>query len=258
MHLPDFPAGSLPMKLIWVEAGSFTMGAPAEDSPYPQLEWPAHSVTLTRGFYLGIHEVTQAQWKAVLGENPARNGGVGNDYPVYNVSWSDCQRFVRRIGEMTGQTFRLPTEAEWEYACRAGTSTRFSFGDGPSFEDEYRYYEEPSQFLWWFGNNEPDGVKPAGLKRANPWGFFDMHGNLYEWCSDWWEEPYPRLSCTDPQGPSFGTRHVVKGGHWYGSILHCRSAFRFSEEEAERRGGLYFGLRVVMDRPTRLADWELY
>ena len=259
INLPDMPPSVKPLEMIRIDSGDFLMGASEDEVYYPGLEWPSHSVRISNDFYIGKYEVTQAQWAAVMGENPAKDYGVGDDYPVYYASWDDCLAFTERLTQMFSENFRLPTEAEWEYACRAGTETRFSFGDGPEFDDFYHYYEEPARFMWWFGNNDPNGVKPVGLKAPNPWGLFDMHGNLYEWCSDWWQNPYPREMQIDPQGPESGELHVVKGGHWYGSILHCRSAFRFYEREAEERGGVFFGFRVVMDLPeTSLNDWELY
>lgn len=256
--LPGLPADARPLELIRVRAGSFVMGATSNDPGYySQLEWPSHPVTLTYDYFLGKCEITQAQWRAVMGSIPKRITDGGDDYPIYYVSWKDCQDFARRLSDWGLGLFRLPTEAEWEYACRAGTTTRFSFGDCPEVVESYSYYEEPSRFVWWFGNNTPSGAKPVGLKLPNPWGFFDMHGNVYEWCSDWWENPYPREPQIDPHGPSSGTVHVSKGGHWYGSILHCRSAFRFFEQEAEQIGGIFWGLRIVKEIPDSLVpDWE--
>ncbi len=259
IDLPGIPDGAKPLQMLFIPAGSFMMGSDAADPGYyAQWEWPLHSVTLHRGFYLSVYEITQAQWMAVMGNHPEYDVGAGNDYPVYSVSWDDCQRFVARCNQLGLGIFRLPTEAEWEYACRAGTETRYSFGDGPEFQNEYLFYEEPSRYLWWFGNNEPFGVKPVGRKLPNPWGLYDMHGNLYEWCSDWWENPYLRIPLEDPIGPPSGTAHVFKGGHWYGSIFHCRSAFRMVELDAEKRGGRFWGFRVVKEIPnSSIMDWEI-
>jgi formylglycine-generating enzyme required for sulfatase activity len=197
--VPASPAltstNSIGLILIRVEPGTFTMGRPGgykTEIPF--------TVTLTRPYFLGMTEVTQAQWAAVMAANPS--SVRGDALPVDNITWSDAAEFCRRMSEKEGRTYRLPTEAEWEYACRAGTITGYSFGDDPQLLD---------QFMW--SNRNARGVlQPVGTKKANPWGFFDMHGNVREWCGDWGSWRYPTSPQTDPTGPAAGTERVRRGG----------------------------------------------
>ena len=171
------------------------MGSPANE-PERSDDETQHRVTLTKGFYLGVHQVTQAQWQAVMGNNPSHFKGDSN-LPVENVSWDDCVAFCEALGKKDGKTYRLPTEAEWEYACRAGTTTPFHFGDTISvnqanYDGNYTY-----------GNGKKGVYRqkttPVGSFPANAWGLFDMHGNVWEWCADWYG-PYPEEELKDPQG----------------------------------------------------------
>ena len=201
---------------ILVEPGSFLMGSPADEDSRGSDE-TQHRVTLTKAFYLGETEVTQAQWKKVMnGDNPSRF--KGDSLPVEIVSWSDCQEFCRKAG------YRLPTEAEWEYACRADTTTPFSFGatistDQANYDGNYAY-----------GNGRKGEYRgkttPAGGFPANTWGFRDMHGNVWEWCQDRYGE-YPNGPATDPTGPGSGEYRVLRGGSWYFNPWNCRSANRY-------------------------------
>ena len=272
VDLPSLPSGAKPLEMVLLQPGTFTMGSPTDErgrvaSEGKELEWPPHEVTLTKGFYLGKFEVTQAQWEAVMGNNPSTDSsqaqsygtcGVGDDYPVYSVSWDDCQTFIDNLNGMELGTFRLPTEAEWEYACRAGTDTRFSFGDAPECTykgDAYKkagYSELADRYMWWAGNNtyrgNVFGAKEVGLKSANPWGLHDMHGNVYEWCSDWWEYPSDLDPQVDPQGPTSGSDHLLRGGYWLRNAQHCRSAFRgfYSPDNAYN---YFVGLRLLREFP---------
>ena len=168
----------------WIEPGTFLMGA-------ADLGFTEHEVTISRGFYLGKYEITQGQWESVMGSNPSYFGG--SNRPVEQVSWNDVQEFIGRLNEAAGEeVYRLPTEAEWEYACRAGTTTRWSFGDDEGQLGEY---------AWYTGNNSPYGTKEVGTKRPNPWGLYDMHGNVWEWCQDWYGS-YTSDSQIDPAGPA--------------------------------------------------------
>jgi formylglycine-generating enzyme required for sulfatase activity len=194
-------------------------------------EKPPHRVKVSP-FAIGKTEVTQAQWKAVMGGNPSNN--QGDDLPVENVSWDNVQEFLKKAGN----GFRLPTEAEWEYAARAGTTTAYSFGDSESQLGEYA----------WFSGNAGGKTHSVGGKKSNGFGLFDMHGNVWEWCSDWYGGNYyaecqRQGTVTDPRGPSAGSARVLRGGSWYGAAVVCRSAFRGLGTPGGRRGDL--GFRVV-------------
>ena len=199
------------MKLVYIPAGEFMMGSNKGDSD----EKPVHKAKITRPFYMGIHEVTQAQYEAVMGTNPSGFKGASN--PVEEVSWNDCVEFCKRLSRKTGRTLRLPTEAEWEYACRAGATSRFCFGDSDSGLGEYA----------WYGNNSGGKTHPVGGKKANAFGLYDMHGNVWEWCADWYDGGYYKQSPTDdPRGPRGGKTRVLRGGSWDGTPWFCRSALR--------------------------------
>jgi formylglycine-generating enzyme required for sulfatase activity len=173
-----------------------------------------HRVTISRDFYLGKYPVTQAQWEAVMEDNPSHFKGAR--WPVENVSWEDCQQFIKKLNYQTGKDlYRLPTEAEWEYACRAGSITAYSFGDDKKHLGEYG----------WHSTNSGGEIHPVGQKIPNPWGFYDMYGNVWEWCKDWYA-PYPRSLVTDPEGPPSGSDRVLRGGCWFDAALRCRSGFR--------------------------------
>ena len=269
--LLGLPETAKPLDMVPIPGGTFTMGSP-EDERGRGLEWLPHIVIITRPYYLAKYEVTQAQWRAMMGANPATDlewppTGVGDDYPVYHVNWNDCQAFIGQLNTFGGGgTFRLPTEAEWEYACRAGTTTRFSFGDALECTDHTTsvvygdgYCELADQFMWWWGNASPQdsadfGSRTVGLKSSNPWGLHDMHGNVEEWCIDSYEESTPRGPQIDPQGSGSGRSRVVRGGSWHGDAASCRSAAR-SGEHADDRGG-YIGLRVLMEyEETGVDGW---
>ncbi|MGI6457227.1 MAG: formylglycine-generating enzyme family protein [bacterium] len=247
VQLPDLEPGAKPLEMTLIKAGAFTMGAALDERARHEWEWLPHSVTITRDYYLGKYEVTQAQWQAVMGSNPAREHGIGADYPVYYVTWNDCQQFIDKLNQSGQGKFRLPTEAEWEYACRAGTTMRFSHGDVLECGDVCEACPEHDKYMWWCGNNNPQGAKEVGLKLPNPWGLYDMHGNVYEWCQDWWEEPYEREAVTDPQGPAAGTHRVLRGGGWSFDALGCRSAFRYGYSPDNPRSYSGFGFRLLRE-----------
>lgn len=198
-----------------------------------------HRVTLTRGFYLGIHPVTQAQWQAVMGDKPSYF--KGDNRPVEQISWDDCEAFCARLGQLTGKRFRLPTEAEWEYACRAGTTTPFHFGDTIStnqanYSGKYTY------------NRGKKGVYrkmtlPVDSFPPNAWGVFDMHGNVWEWCQDWYGA-YLLENTKDPHGHNSGDTRVLRGGSWRSPPFRCRSAFRFGDAPGRRDATV--GCRVIL------------
>ncbi len=247
LRLPDLVPEAKPLEMVRIPAGTFTMGAPVEERARHEWEWLPHSVTISQDFYLGKYEVTQAQWQTVMRFNPAKEHGTGPNFPVYYVSWNDCQKFIRRLIELGLGTFRLPTEAEWEYACRAGTTTRFSHGDVLDCGDVCERCEIHDQYMWWCGNNRPQGVKEVGLKQPNAWGLYDMHGNIYEWCLDWWENPFERGPVVDPQGPKTGTHRILRGGGWSFDALGCRSAFRYGYAPDNPRSYSGFGFRLVKE-----------
>lgn len=245
IQLPQLKAEAKPLEMVLIRSGSFTMGCPSDESGRHDWEWLPHDVTITQDFYLSKYEVTQAQWEAVMGTHPSKRFGTGPNYPVYFVTWMDCQEFIQKLNQLGQGTFRLPTEAEWEYACRAGTTTRFSHGDVLDCGDVCESCDEHERYMWWCGNNDPFGAKEVGLKLPNPWGLYDMHGNVYEWCSDWWQEPDTREATVDPQGPDEGTHRVLRGGGWSYDAAGCRSAFRYGYSPDSRRSYSGFGLRLL-------------
>lgn len=223
--------GGVKMDLVFIPAGSFPMGSETGHVN----EKPIHKVTITKPFYLGKYEVTQEQWRAVMGDNPSRSKGPHK--PVENVSWNDCQAFLKKLSEkMPGRTFRLPTEAQWEHACRAGTTTEFFFGNNPAGMFDY---------AWWADTTSE--THPVGEKKPNPWGLFDMYGNVWEWCSDWWAE-YTADEAVDPSGPASGSDRALRGGAWSSPVEICRSASRIIYFPPEYHHRI-IGCRIVVDLP---------
>jgi formylglycine-generating enzyme required for sulfatase activity len=225
--------GGVKMEFVLIPAGSFMMGSENGTEKYGDNQKPVHKVTITKPYYLGKFEVTQQQWQTVMGSNPSKF--IDPKKPVHDVSWDDCQEFVRKLKEkMPGYEFTLPTEAQWEYACRAGTSTEYSFGDR---EYDLREYA-------WFGGNSSATPQPVGLKKPNPWGLYDMHGNVMEWCADWYAPSYPSNTETDPIGPSSGAARVMRGGDFGNGPAVCRAAHR---DEADPWRALdSHGLRIAL------------
>ena len=211
-------SGGVTLDLVAIQGGMFWMGSP--EGVGEKNEHPRHQVTLAP-FLMGKYPVTQAQWQAVMGNNPSRFKGA--DRPVENVSWNGCQEFMQKLNatvETHGRAslqFRLPTEAEWEYACRAGSETIWHFGDDPAQLGTYA----------WFSENSGSETHPVGQKSPNAWGLCDMHGNVLEWCQDWFAETYYANSPQEnPQGPSSGQYRLLRGGSWYSHATDCRSASR--------------------------------
>jgi formylglycine-generating enzyme required for sulfatase activity len=219
------------MRLVWVPAGAFTMGSSADEAGHEENEGPQHEVTISRPFLIGACEVTQEQYEAVMGSNPSKYPGHG--MPVENVSWDDAMEFCARVSRKTGRRVTLPTEAQWEYACRAGTRTRYSFGDD---QDQIKRYARQ-------GEAQEAGPAPVGSHEPNPWGLYDMYGNVWEWCADWYA-PYNAGAVTDPAGPASGQGRVVRGGRWHGKAADCRSAKRSWHASDYPRG--IVGFRVVL------------
>jgi formylglycine-generating enzyme required for sulfatase activity len=227
---------------VWIPAGTFTMGSPDGEQDRESREGPQTVVTLTRGFWLGRCEVTQAEYVAVIGSNPSYFTGDPNR-PVERVRWREATKYCAKLtaaeraaGRLpAGWAYRLPTEAEWEYACRARTTTQFSYGDDPGYWKLGIYA--------WCDSNSGGRTYPAALKQPNPWGLYDMHGNVFEWCLDWYGT-YPGGSVTDPKGPSSGLLRVVRGGSLYNGGWHCRSASRYFNTPASRSKCI--GFRAVL------------
>ena len=240
-------------QLVWIEPGSFSMGggesetgAVGDTSPFP--------VTLSKGYYLGKYEITQPIYKAIMDRNPAYFSGLravryqplslisGRGLPVEKVSWNDAMEFCRRLTEREreagrlpdGYVYTLPTEAQWEYACRAGSETAYCFGDAETDLHDYGWYDE----------NSGDKTNPVGRKRPNKWGLHDMHGNVWEWCRDWYAK-YPEEPVTDPGGPASGNTRVNRGGGWYGNADNSKSAYRNMDTPDYRKAGLGFRVACV-------------
>ena len=260
VNLPGLQENLKLLEMVQIPSGTFVMGSPEDElgrlTGTGYAEWLPHDVTLTESFYIGKHEVTQAQWEAVMGSNAATNMGtpygIGDDYPVYYVSWDDCQSFVEELNALGLGTFRLPTEAEWEYACRAETSTMFWFGASDECASAGTSgCETMAQSMWWFGNRlhagVADGAQPVGQKAPNLWGLYDTHGNMSEWCSGSWEAPYDRGAQVDPNVlvAEYVYDRITRGGYWYDASRYCRSAARAKRLYNYRHYGV--GLRLVRE-----------
>ena len=276
VNLPGLPEDAAPLDMVLIPAGSFMMGWPEDqwdiDDLYADLDeatrfnaealmlvwqWLPHRVVITKPFYLGKYEVTQAQWEAVAGFTYSYFTADAN-HPVEKVAWDRCQLFARKLNGLGLGRFRLPTEAEWEYSCRAGTTTRFSFGDALECADyEEVYCELADQYMWWGGNNtfngNENGPKEVGRKLPNPWGLYDMHGNVWEICWDGWTFSSSRGPQTDPRVPvTYEMYCVVRGGHYYSPSSTCRSASR----TIDRFGGSKPGFRLLrLHESTIIDDW---
>lgn len=256
------------MKFVLIPPGEFTMGSTAAEieaalaevgndsdwREYIQSESPRHKVILTKPFYLGVHEVTQAEYEQVLGRErnrswfaPMGSGRVtaagmdtGN-HPMEMVSWNDATEFCSKLSQHVGDGYRLPTEAQWEFACRAGTTTRFWFGDS----------EDDLPGAGWFNPNSVRRPHAVGEFPANPFGLHDMHGNVWEWVADFWEpngyERFQTQPATDPVGaPADGAQHLVRGGHWRSTALICRASARVATTPAFQLQNCA-GFRIALD-----------
>jgi formylglycine-generating enzyme required for sulfatase activity len=255
VHLPrrTITDGLTGMTMVEVLPGRFTMGSAEAGRNDDET---IHDVEITHPFLLGRYEVTQQEWRAIMGTSPSQFRTCGPKCPVENVSFLDVQQFLDKLNAKAGGSkdalqYRLPTEAEWEYACRAGAPTEYSFGDGPS---------ELAQHGW-FNENCPRSPQPVGRKRPNAWGFYDMYGNVWEWCNDFYKDDYYRQSPPgDPRGPQTGQTRVLRGGSWNSPAQKCRSAYRNYEDPGyvdtcfgrDARG--LVGFRCVKRAPQTQTD----
>jgi uncharacterized repeat protein (TIGR02543 family) len=232
------PIGEGDTAMVFVQGGTFTMGCTAGDTQCYSNESPTSSVTVS-DFYIGQYEVTQRLWTSVMGSNPSADCGSygsGDNYPVYCVSWDDVQDFLVALNQQTGRTYRLPTEAEWEYAARGGTQSRGHIYSGSDNIDE----------VAWYWENSDDGTKPVGTKQPNELGIYDMSGNVWEWVNDWYGD-YTADAKTDPQGPATGSYRVGRGGSWNYVAEYCRVSNRGSINPDYR--SYYIGFRLVLSSP---------
>ena len=224
LALGDPIINSVGMLLVPIPAGEFQMGSPDSDSDAFSNEKPRHLVKITKPFYLSVYEVTQQQYEKVMGVRPWQGKKYvqkGPDHPATYVSHGDAVEFCRKLSEQEGEEYRLPTEAEWEYACRAGTTTAHSFGDDVSKLEQYAWFDKNT---WDIGEKYAHRV---GQKLPNPWGLYDMHGNVYEWCQDWYAPYGSEKTLTDPMGPAQGESRVLRGGSFNNPSSVVRSAYRF-------------------------------
>lgn len=224
------------IRFILIEAGCFQMGSAKPPTDRTAMETPSHKVCIDKPFYIGETEVTQKQWEDVMGNNPSKIKAYNK--PVDRVSWDDAQEFIRRLNEKDGGSyFRLPSEAEWEYAARAGSDDDYSFGNDEKSLAQYA----------WFGNLGYKGSShEVGLKQPNDWGLYDVHGNVWEWVQDWYDGAYYGKSPEkNPSGPETGKYRVYRGGSWVGKAVNLRSSVRFSALPTTRTHDI--GFRLVRD-----------
>lgn len=224
---------SIGMEFVPIPAGSFLMGSPGIEKDRDADEGPQRQITISKPFYLGKYEVTQEQWEKVMTVNPSYFKNCPK-CPVENVNWQEIQNFITRLNALGEGKYRLPTEAEWEYACRAGANTKYSFGEDESALGGYA----------WFSENSGNRTHEVGTKQSNAWGLYDMHGNVWELVQDW-KGNYPNGAVTDPLGPANGSTRVGRGGSWYGLSRFLRSAGRFGNSPLDRDNGL--GFRLVRE-----------
>lgn len=227
------------IEMVKVEAGTFVMGATREGMRYEKMdkkELPAHKVSLTKEYFIGKFEVTQLLWNTIMENNPSKN--KGEKLPVEQVSWNDCQIFIAKLNRITGRKFRLPTEAEWEYAARGGNKSKGYLYSGSDIAEDVAWYNAVSGRRIGSGHSHK-----VGAKHANELGLFDMSANVYEWCQDFWVE-YNNQEQIDPVGPQKGINHVYRGGSWYTDVYKCYPSWRDYGNPDLRRDDLGFRLAL--------------
>jgi formylglycine-generating enzyme required for sulfatase activity len=264
LRVPVVQTNSIGMKMALIPPGEFMMGSPADEKDRLPVEGPQHRVRITRPFYLAIHDVTVRQFGMFVADARYKTeaerdgqGGYGYDggqwrqksefnwrntgftqtgeHPVVNVSWNDAAAFCKWLSQKEGKTFCLPTEAQWEYACRAGTTTKYSFGDDESELKEYA----------WYASNGGGRTHAVGARKSNAWGLYDMHGNVWQWCDDWFGS-YVASAVVDPTGPASGSDRVARGGCWRYVAGGCRSAGRAYSAPGDRFSDLGFRVSRVL------------
>ena len=250
-------SNTLGMKFFYIEPGAFMMGSP-QDEPGRDSNETQHKVTLTQGYYMQTTPVTQGQWEAVMEDNPSFFDECGDDCPVEMVSWNDAQDFIAKLNDLEDTNrYALPTEAQWEYAARAGSTT--AFANGEIAETRCGYEPNLNVMGWYCGNSSVSyigcldismyggpkcaGTQPVAKKQPNDWGLYDMHGNVWEWMSDFYGN-YPSSAVVDPTGPVLGTERVIRGGSWSGVAMSSRSACRYGFGPAYRYET--FGFRLIL------------
>jgi formylglycine-generating enzyme required for sulfatase activity len=250
--------GGATLKLVLIPAGKFMMGSPNDEEGRDGYgirmmiagkndnEGPRHEVTISKPFYMGAYLVTQQQYQQVMGKNPSQSS-KGPQYPVDNVNWAAANNFCKKLSQTTGKSVHLPTEAQWEYACRAGTTTPFNTGKTIS-TDQANYKGDDV-----YGKGKKGEYRrkttPVDMFKPNAWGLYDMHGNLFQWCSDWYDKNYyAKGKNIDPAGPATANGiKMLRGGSWFSPPHDCRSAHRYPDGQVF--GHPYFGFRVVVDLP---------
>ncbi len=229
--------GGIPLRFVKIQSGAFYMGSNLNEDGNTPDEAPKHLVTISKAFYIGQFEVTQSQWQAVMGNNPSvfRDSINSGNLPVEMVSWDDCQKFLEKLNSLVIGFFRLPTEAEWEYACRAGSQTRYSHGNDLDFS-------MLSDYAWFYSRAEGKS-HTVGQKKPNAWNLYDMHGNVWEWCSDWYDS-YSGESRIDPQGALAGDGKIIRGGSWFNEpqSLFCANRHRHPTDSRQTN----IGLRLIL------------
>ena len=234
------------IKMVRIKPGTFVLGSPESESEHWADE-VQHTVKITKAFFLSQTPITQAQWQAVMGNNPSMF--KGDDLPVEMVSWDDAVAFCQKLSARDHKKYRLPTEAEWEYACRAGTTTEYNTGNGTSAMDRAGWYDGNSTYIpvqsMFFPTTTMTGAgtHPVAQKAPNAWGLYDMHGNVFQWCGDYYREYTD--DAEKSTGPRTGNARVLRGGSWFFDHRRCRSACRGAGEPDSR--DLDFGFRIALD-----------
>jgi len=254
IELENLSAGSKKLQMVLINPGRYLMGSPQNEPGRSKSDWDQHELIISKPFYMGMYEVTQAQWEAVMGKRrhiPYFKNRPDN--PVEKVSWLEARRFISKLNKLGHGSFRLPTEGEWEYACRAGSNTDYPFNYIKNSSDyDLEFTETANLYIWSALNSSDKSTNPVGLKLPNSWGLFDMNGNVWEWCTDEYIKPYNRASYFDAQRPSSWIsyftilkKRVARGGSFYNDLKDCRSSSRMYEQSVDYHYSI--GFRLVRE-----------